>query len=472
MSTRKLFEWRHVLPPLAVALAVSGCAQDELILPGERFDIRDLENAQTDADSIAAELAVGTIEGETPPQPPRVIPIAGYSVQGEPKGLSLPAQRANSEWTHVLGGPTHQIVHPALGGSLTRVWSTSIGEGSTKRRRITATPVVASGRIFTLDSVGDVRAHSTQGSLLWSRSLIPASERAGEASGGGVSAAGNRLFVTTGYGAVHALDLTSGTVLWTQQLGAVPAASPTIADGMVYLTTRDGRAWALDSASGRVRWQLSASETPSVVIDGAAPAVAGRSAIFPFGSGELIAVLKRGGVRLWSTALAGERAGRAYTKVSDISADPVVVGNTVYVGSPSGRLVALDATSGERRWTALEGANSGVWVEGNSLFLVSDENKLLRMNTSDGSVVWSATLPLYTEEKVRKRKSVFAHYGPVLAGGRLIVVSNDGIMRQVNPTSGQLLSSTQLPGDAAADPIVAGRTLYVVTADGMLHAFR
>ena len=87
-------------------------------------------------------------------------------------------------------------------------------------------------------------------------------------------------------------------------------------------------------------------------------------------------------------------------------------------------------------------------------------------------MLWAATLPLFKVEKVKNHKGVYAHYGPVLAGGRLIVASSDALLRQVNPASGQLISATELSSAATSNPVVAGRTLYIVTADGQLHAFR
>ena len=65
-----------------------------------------------------------------------------------------------------------------------------------------------------------------------------------------------------------------------------------------------------------------------------------------------------------------------------------------------------------------------------------------------------------------------AHYGPVLAGGRLITVSSDGAMRQFSPQDGSLLATSAMPGGAATNPVVAGGTLYVVSKDGQLLAFR
>jgi outer membrane protein assembly factor BamB len=458
----------RVLPGLTLgaALLLSACAPPEEILPGERFDPR------ATAEAVEAFDPEAPLPTEPLPQPPTRIPARPYVVTGEAPRLSLPAARANAEWTHVGGSATHEIVHPALGSTLTRVWSTQIGQAATRRVRPTADPVVASGRVFTLGAFSTVQATSVNGAALWSRDLTPPGERPGEAAGGGLAVEGNRLYVTTGYGRLHVLDATSGAMVWTQALDAVPNSAPTVSGDIVYLTTRGSEALALDRETGRVLWRLSAGESGSFTSDGASPAVSGRTVLFPFGSGDVIAALRLGGVRLWSTTVTGERVGRAYAQVTDITGDPVISGNTAYIGTPTGRLAAVDMGTGERNWTAGEGATSAVTVAGGSVFLVSDQRELLRLSAQDGSTIWSGTLPFYITEKVRARRGVYAHYGPLLAGGRLIVASSDGMLREFDPASGALLRATDLGSPAVAAPVVAGRTLFIVTENGTLHAFR
>ncbi|MEO8532087.1 MAG: PQQ-binding-like beta-propeller repeat protein, partial [Deltaproteobacteria bacterium] len=70
------------------------------------------------------------------------------------------------------------------------------------------------------------------------------------------------------------------------------------------------------------------------------------------------------------------------------------------------------------------------------------------------------------------RKEVYAHYGPILAGGRLLVASNDGVLRMFSPESGALIGQTELPGGAASNPVIVGGTLYVVNQNGQLLAYR
>jgi outer membrane protein assembly factor BamB len=238
------------------------------------------------------------------------------------------------------------------------------------------------------------------------------------------------------------------------------------------VVSRDSQAWSLNPENGRIRWQLPAGPATAVLSGGASPALTDRLVIFPFGSGELVATLRLSGVRVWGTTVAGARRGVAYNDLNDITGDPVIVGNTLYAGNQSGRVVAMEASSGERLWTAQDGAYSPVLPVGDSIFFVSDRNELIRLDAETGTRIWGTELPLYVNERERRRQAVFTHYGPILAGGRLVVASGDGNIRFFDPESGAELSRVEIRGGAAAHPIVVGGTLYVVSGAGRLHAFR
>jgi outer membrane protein assembly factor BamB len=315
-------------------------------------------------------------------------------------------------------------------------------------------------------------AHGTDGQPLWARDLTRPTDRPGDASGGGLAVADGRLFVTTGFGELHALDPETGGVLWTQRFDAPVAGAPTVRGDLVYVVSRDSRAFAVRVDDGRLHWQLPVTPSGAVTVNGAGPAVTERLAIFPFGSTELVATLRRGGVRVWGATLAGERRGRAYAGFSDISSDPVVDGDRLYAGSAAGRVAAFDLRSGERIWTATEGALSPVWPVGDAVFLVSDQAQLVRLDAATGAPVWAVDLPYYRDPREKRRKGVFAHYGPVLAGGRLVVASDDGALRYFDPRDGSLVGRAAIPGGASTNPVVAGRTLYLVTRRGELLAYR
>ena len=422
------------------ALLLGACGDNETILPGKREDLRTTE-------------AVTRIENQS-------------------RAISLPGQNANSSWTHRPGSPGYRISNAQLSPAPKLYWSAQIGEGNKRKQRLTADPVVAEGKIFTMDSQGNLSATSLGGAQVWTRNLTPARDKPEDAAGGGLAYANGKLFVTTGFGRLEAVDPKTGKLLWEQRLEAIGSGSPTVFGNLVYLVSGDERGWAIDTETGKVAWQVDSVPAITNVQSPAAPAVNDRLVVFPFGSGELQATFRRGGLRLWDAGIAGERLGRALNKIGDISGDPVISGSTVYAANHSGRLVALDVETGERRWTAAQGALSPVWVTGGSVFLVSEINQLVRLDAATGEGIWAVDLPLFTKDKPKKQGALYAHYGPILAGSRLIVASSDGVLRSFDPRDGKLLHSVEIPDGASSNPVVANGTLYVLGGKGQLHAFR
>ena len=425
---------------LALGLLVAGCAQRERPLAGERLDLRPAPEAPAAA------------AGDVP--------------------FAAPPVTRNADWSHRAGSAGNRPIHPELAAAPRLAWSVRIGEREGKRHRITADPVVAGGRVFTLDSRATVAAVSTSGALLWSRSLTPQTDRDDDISGGGLATDGDRVYATSASGRITALDAATGAVRWEQRLEAAATAAPTVDAGVVYLVGNDSRAWALDADTGRIIWAAVGTPSPSGFLGSAGPVVTDRLVLLPFPSSEVIGVLKLSGLRVWAAPISGARRGFVYSQISDITGDPVVAGNRVFVGSPAGRTVALELVSGDRIWTAEEGALGPVQVAGGSIFQISDQNRLLRLDAGTGATIWSADLPYFTARRERRLRDITDHYGPVLAGGRLYVASGDGTMRVFDPARGSLIGTLPLPGGAAAQPAVANGTLYVVTAKGELLAYR
>ncbi len=428
----------------AVAL-VAACDEREVVLPGKREDPR----------------SVLVTESPTP-----------EDMRNTSKPIRLPRAVANAEWTQRPGTPATRTTHPALSATPTLAWSAPIGAGDSRRHRITADPVIAKGHIYTLDAAATVTATNTGGATVWQTDLVPSRETARDATGGGLAFGGGKLFVSSGFGLLTALDAASGEIVWQQNLDAIGNGTPTYYKGVVFIVSGNASASALDADTGRVRWQVSGAAKIADVLGGAAPAVNDTYAVFPFSSGELLAVFRKGGLRRWNSFLAGRREGMARANASDITGDPVIVGETLYAGTSAGRLAAISLGNGERIWTAPEGPMSPVTVIGGSVFLVSDRNELLRLDAATGDRIWGVELPYFVGTVARRQKEVYAHYGPIMAGGQLFVGSNDGKLRVYDPASGALKRTIDAPGGVTVNPVVAGGVLYVVTSKGALLAYR
>lgn len=445
-SLRRRPRGTAIVTLLALAGLLAACQEREVILPGQRLDPRAVLTG--DVPAVVGDAAPTTT------------------------ALSLPAPRGNAEWTNRGGSPAHVSGNLALAGGTGRIWSNAIGQPIGRRYRITADPIVGGGLIYTLDSQSRAAATTTGGATVWSVDLTPALEAGDSASGGGVAYAAGRVFVTTEYGELVALDARSGGVLWRQKVDAPISGAPTVSGDTVYIAARDASGWAVRASDGKVLWSTAGLRDVAGWMGVSAPAVDGDLVVFPFASGQLLGVDAATGTTRWSSSIAGRRPGRAITAIRDLTGDPVITGGMVIAGSSAGRIAAFDRSTGAELWSARQGALSPVLAAGNAVFAVNDESQLVRLDMSNGGLVWAVPLPEFVDRRVGRQDRVWAHYGPILAGGRLFVASSDGVLRVFDPRSGALIGRGAIPGGAGTAPVVAGQTLYVTGRNGQLHAFR
>ncbi|GHA53790.1 pyrrolo-quinoline quinone [Amylibacter ulvae] len=431
---------------VTLAVLITGCSRKEEILQGERFDLR-ADNSETAG--VTDETALNAVNGQP---------------------ISLSAARSNANWTHRNGTTAHAITHPALSTAPTLRWSRDIGTGTNARLRLSADPVIADGRVFAMDADGRLSAFSTSGGALWSVDISASTDTKDSISGGGLAYGDGILVATTGYGEVYAMDPATGTKRWSHRVHASVSSAPLVTNGKAILIAGNNKAVALELSNGRIAWEKDTAQSGAGVIGTGSPAAAGKITYLPFATGEISANLMDSGLQLWTQVVSGYRLGSARGFVDAFSGEPVVSGDVVYAGKQSGRLTALNRRTGERLWTIDEGALGPVWPAGNSVFVVTDQNNLKRLNAADGSVIWSQELPKY--KNIKRKRGAYAHYGPVVAGGRVIVAGSDGQLRSFDPTNGNLVSSANIPNGAASQPAIAAGVLYILSNKGQLHAFQ
>lgn len=384
--------------------------------------------------------------------------------------VTLPPPSVNAAWAQTGEAPAHAPGHLAHGGGLSPVWRASIGEGSAYRRKIPASPVIADGRVFTMDSdavVSGFDQHS--GAELWRVRTADKKNRSTEA-GGGVSVDGGTLYAATGLLDLVAIDPRSGKVGWRQRLPAPARAAPTIVGDRLYVPTQDGQVLALARSDGSRQWAYQGPVVPTSMLGLPSPAFADGLLVAGFGSGQIACLRAPSGAVTWTDGLAIQSGVSALLEISSMHGLPVISEGRVYAASLGGLFVSIDLRSGRRLWEREIASQNTPWLAGDWLFVLSSAQVLGAVHRDDGAVAWVQQLPLYKNEK--DRSGPIQWTGPVLAGERLFLSGSNGEILTVNPLTGAVLARQKLGAAPAVPAVVADRTLYVVTVDGTLLALR
>jgi len=432
---------------LGCALALAGCGIGEWFsgppkkpIPGERIAVMQNDRG-IEADERLASLAV-----------------------------KLPPQFVNTEWPQPGGYTGEFIPHPAADG-FAAVWRVSLGAGNSREGRVSAPPVVGQGRIYAMDAGATLNAIEPEtGRSLWRFDVRPDGERSGGGSGGGAAYENGRVYVATGYGQVIALEAETGKEVWRTTLTAPFRANPTTGGGRVFAVSTDNQVHALDAASGRKLWSYTGITESAGLYGGASPILAGNILVAGLSSGEVFALRADNGRVLWSDSLAAVARTDAVSALADLRGFPVVDRGRVTVASHAGRLADIDLRSGARIWEQGFGSFNTPWVAGDFMFLVTIDGELLCVTRRDGRVRWVQSLRRWRDEKAKKGRVVWT--GPILVGGRLLLANDDGEGLIVSPEDGEIVSRFKLPGPVSVLPIVANRTIYLVTDSGDLVALR
>lgn len=420
----------------------AGCgifSDEDTLLPGERYSILSLESG---------------LEAD-----PRL--------QGQQ--IRLPQIYVNKDWAQPGGNAGNAMGNLAGPSNLVRVWEVKAGEGSSDDGFLTSPPIIADGRAYVLDTEAHLRAFDVAtGKRIWVADLVPEDEEESEGFGGGVAFENGVLFVATGFGDLIAIDAAKGEQIWKVAVGIPFRASPTVYNGRVFVETYDNNMVAYDATDGRQLWSHQGVTEAAAILGSTSPAVIDSTVIVPYSSGDLVAIRVDAGTVVWSDQLGSSISNTSLAQLNDIAARPVAEGGEVIVVSHAGSLVSIDLRSGLRNWSRDINGIQTPWVVGDYIYALLSDGELMCINRKNGGVYWVQNLPSYESDGTTPLEWA----GPVLVGDRLLLVSSDSQAVMISPYDGEILMETSIEGRGFLAPVVAQETVYILTDNGHLTAYR
>ena len=383
--------------------------------------------------------------------------------------VELSAPVAAEEWQQSGRIPSHVLDNFKFSANPLLRWSHSIGKGSTYRLRLLSEPVVAGGIVYAFDAVGVLSAYElASGRKLWNKKLVTSTDDM-SLVGAGIAYDGGNLFVTTGLGAVIAIDAQTQEILWEKNLGAPIRSASTVSGGKLYVLTADSRITALKSKDGSKIWDYASIPETTMVLGGASPAVSNGIVVAVFPSGEIMAFTADKGGLLWSDALSGSKKAEGLSAIMDIVARPIIRGNTVYVAGYSSTTSAFDLKSGDMKWSReISGASNPVLIDGYMFFITGDTN-LIALEVATGKTIWVRDLPRYENEEDKKGRITWK--GPLVLNSKILIVGTYGEMAFLDPKNGNLLSREKVAKSIGISPIYADGKRVLLNSEAELMVY-
>ena len=398
----------------------------------------------------------------------------------------LPAPYRNADWPQPGGYASNAMYHLEASGPLRQIWATNAGKGSDSSSRLTAPPVIGGGRIYTLDSEAHIYVFDLRGRPVWDKRLAPKNGTDAptlwgllgkpntidptSGMGGGIAYDNGRIFITSGFGVVLAMDAATGREIWRRDLTAPIIDAPVVNGGRIFVATHDNHFFTLAETDGRPLWDHQGITESAGILASTSAAVAGEFVLAPYSSGEVFALRVQNGQPAWSDVLSRSGQVTSLSELDAIAGRPVIDRGQVYAMSHSGVMAAWNLASGERLWTRNVGGTQTPWAAGDYVYVVTGDGQLLCLTRKEGKVRWLHQLPQFEDEEGKNRPIYWA--GPVLVSDKLILVSSNGYAEAVSPYTGQLLGRIELPGGTFVSPSVADGVMYIYTNDAELVALR
>ena len=336
-----------------------------------------------------------------------------------------------------------------------KVWSTQIGDGMGKQG-LSMGPVFSSGVLYAADYEGRlVSLDAETGRKRWDL-------KTKQSFSGGPGLDGERIYMGTIDGRVVAYGRNEGAELWNAQVSSEVLSPPAAGDGIVAVLCIDGRVFGLDAVNGRRLW-IYDHMMPLLSLRGSAHLLARGGLLYVgYDDGSVVSLRMSDGTVLWNQTIASPEGRTELERLADVGEQMVIVASDLIVSSYKARVVSLAADSGRLLWFKEISSASGVQVDRTNLAVSARNDDLWMLDRRNGATIWKVD---QMSNRGLTRPSFYGDY--------VVVGDKEGYLHWLDTEIGAFVARSRAgkKGFAAA-PLTVGTTLYALTIDGDLIAFR
>jgi len=293
-----------------------------------------------------------------------------------------------------------------------------------------------------------------------------------QAGWSGVTAGDGSVYLGSAGGKLVALNVENGFYQWQENLegsttstglgcaGAAPAviyATPVLSGETLYVGDYSGRLYA---------YNINDRQSKSVLLNGASSkSIIGSPLVH---DGTIFTGSTDGS--LYAFDAASLTFKWKYDTGGEIWAAPAAWQNSIFVASFDKKVYSLNSQTGQPNWDAPFECDGPIIaspvVYGDMVIVASLDRHVYALDAVTGELLWA--FPAGDGDEQGPSRWLWA--APVAENGTLFVAGMDGLIYVLNSASGQLAGTIDLEAPVAATPVIAGSRLVAVTDSGRIFS--
>jgi len=252
-------------------------------------------------------------------------------------------------------------------------------------------------------------------------------------------------------------------VLWHINTHALIEFPPAIFGGVAYLVNKYGNVYAVRLKDKKILWtRIIRKRLHGSPIDVTGPAYYGGRVFVAEIGGALVALNAKTGKVAWKEDLDAH-----------LESSPLIVGKTLYIGTDSKQVLAIDTANGHKIWEYKANAAikaSPSFHEG-LIYVGNYQSGMLALHAKTGKVAWRTN----TTKESGGRGGFYS--SPAIAFGHVYAARDDGVVFAFDRKTGKVAWSFSTGGAVYGSPAVAKvpgtpATVYIGSENGRLFALR
>jgi outer membrane protein assembly factor BamB len=279
----------------------------------------------------------------------------------------------------------------------------------------------------------------------------------------GVEVDGEHVYMATSSGSILALDKETGEQSWAVELDGEVVSTPTVIDDHLLVLTVDGAILSLNAKTGDSKWRYDTT-MPALSLRGNSRS-AGFSDFVLAGAtnGKVVVLDAETGQLRWDPKVADASGDTDLERVVDVDSTPLVINETLYAVSFQGRIVAYNLTNGRAVWASDESSYKDLKAGFGNIYVTSDNSQLTAYDQQNGNIKW-------VQEGLLRRKLS----APATVGSYVAVADYKGYLHLLSQEDGEFAARKRIALDQSvrASILVDGSRFYTLADNGSLKAYR